>query len=54
MHAQGEAVTSGLKKVTDDMKTKNRAERTGVVSSSAGAAAGVALHAALGCCSTCA
>ncbi|XP_042521124.1 cyclase-associated protein 1-like [Macadamia integrifolia] len=30
----GKSVTSGLRKVTDDMKTKNRAERTGVVSSS--------------------
>ncbi len=28
---KGEAVTSGLKKVTDDMKTKNRADRTAVV-----------------------
>lgn len=28
---QGEAVTSGLRKVTDDMKTKNRADRTGAV-----------------------
>ncbi|KAM6563179.1 hypothetical protein CsatB_023177 [Cannabis sativa] len=30
----GKPVTSGLRKVTDDMKTKNRAERTGVVGSS--------------------
>ena len=29
-------MTKGLKKVTDDMKTKNRADRTGVVSTSAG------------------
>ncbi|XP_042494816.1 cyclase-associated protein 1 [Macadamia integrifolia] len=29
----GKPVTSGLKKVTDDMKTKNRADRTGVISS---------------------
>ncbi|KAJ7564243.1 hypothetical protein O6H91_02G009100 [Diphasiastrum complanatum] len=28
---KGEAVTHGLRKVTDDMKTKNRAERSGVV-----------------------
>jgi len=28
-------VTAGLRKVTDDMKTKNRADRSGVVSSSA-------------------
>ncbi|CAN4112354.1 unnamed protein product [Withania somnifera] len=27
----GKSVTSGLRKVTDDMKTKNRADRTGVV-----------------------
>ncbi|XP_059651148.1 cyclase-associated protein 1-like [Cornus florida] len=27
----GKSVTSGLKKVTDDMKTKNRSDRTGVV-----------------------
>ncbi len=33
---QGETVTKGLKKVTDDMKTKNRADRSGVVSTSAG------------------
>ncbi|KAG7035090.1 Cyclase-associated protein 1 [Cucurbita argyrosperma subsp. argyrosperma] len=30
----GKPVTSGLKKVTDDMKTKNRADRVGVVGSS--------------------
>ena len=30
---QGSAVTSGLKKVTDDMKTKNRTDRTGAVPS---------------------
>ena len=29
-------MTKGLKKVTDDMKTKNRADRSGVVSTSAG------------------
>lgn len=28
---QGDSVTSGLKKVSDDMKTKNRTDRTGVV-----------------------
>jgi len=28
---KGEAVSSGLRKVTDDMKTKNRAERSGAV-----------------------
>ncbi|ONM08736.1 Cyclase-associated protein 1 [Zea mays] len=32
-------VTAGLRKVTDDMKTKNRAERSGVVSSAATPAA---------------
>ncbi len=32
---QGEGVTSGLRKVTDDMKTKNRAERSGAVPASA-------------------
>lgn len=32
---QGDNVTTGLKKVTDDMKTKNRADRTGAVPSSA-------------------
>jgi len=31
-------VTGGLRKVTADMKTKNRADRSGVVPSSAGAA----------------
>ncbi|XP_043713653.1 cyclase-associated protein 1 [Telopea speciosissima] len=30
----GKPVTSGLKKVSDDMKTKNRADRTGIISSS--------------------
>jgi len=35
---QGDAVTGGLRKVTADMKTKNRADRPGVVPSSAGAA----------------
>ena len=34
---QGEAVTGGLRRVTDDMKTKNRADRLGMVPSSAGA-----------------
>ncbi|CAK9315882.1 unnamed protein product [Citrullus colocynthis] len=29
--SSGKSVTEGLRKVTDDMKTKNRAERTGVV-----------------------
>lgn len=29
---QGEGVTHGLRKVTDDMKTKNRTARTGVIS----------------------
>ena len=28
---KGEAITSGLRKVTDDMKTKNRADRVGLV-----------------------
>jgi len=42
---QGDAATSGLKRVTDDMKTKNRADRSGVVvpvsaPSKGGAAAG--------------
>ena len=32
---QGDAATSGLKRVTDDMKTKNRADRSGVVPVSA-------------------
>ena len=31
---QGDSVTRGLKKVTDDMKAKNRADRTGTVSAS--------------------
>ena len=31
---QGDAVTSGLRKVTDDMKAKNRADRSGAVPSS--------------------
>ncbi|CAM0875079.1 unnamed protein product [Alopecurus aequalis] len=35
----GTAVTSGLRKVTDDMKTKNRADRSGVVNSAAAAPA---------------
>ena len=38
MLLQGDTVTKGLKKVTDDMKTKNRADRSGVVSTSAGMA----------------
>ncbi len=29
---QGDNVTQGLRKVTDDMKTKNRADRSGAVS----------------------
>ena len=29
---QGDNVTQGLRKVTDNMKTKNRADRTGAVS----------------------
>ncbi|KAA0036607.1 hypothetical protein IC582_001643 [Cucumis melo] len=29
--SSGKSVTGGLRKVTDDMKTKNRAERTGIV-----------------------
>ncbi|CAK7329709.1 unnamed protein product [Dovyalis caffra] len=32
--SSGKSVTSGLRKVTNDMKTKNRAERTGVVGAS--------------------
>ena len=36
---QGAAVTSGLRKVTDDMKTKNRADRSGVVAAAAAAPA---------------
>ena len=28
---QGDKITSGLRKVTDDMKTKNRADRGGLV-----------------------
>lgn len=36
---QGSAVTSGLRKVTDDMKAKNRTDRTGVVSGGPAAAA---------------
>ncbi|XP_047092307.1 cyclase-associated protein 1-like [Lolium rigidum] len=35
----GKAVTTGLRKVTDDMKTKNRADRSGVVNSTAAAPA---------------
>lgn len=37
--AQGTAVTSGLRKVTDDMKTKNRADRSGHVTAMPAAAA---------------
>ena len=29
--AQGDTVTTGLRKVTDDMKTKNRGDRSGAV-----------------------
>ncbi|KAJ4964330.1 hypothetical protein NE237_024269 [Protea cynaroides] len=32
--SSGKSVTAGLRKVTDDMKTKNRADRSGVISSS--------------------
>ncbi|KAK9286041.1 hypothetical protein L1049_014420 [Liquidambar formosana] len=32
--SSGKPVTTGLRKVTDDMKTKNRAERTGIVGAS--------------------
>ncbi len=39
---QGEGVTSGLRKVTDDMKTKNRADRSGVVPALPSAAAAAA------------
>ncbi len=38
MPLQGDTVTKGLKKVTDDMKTKNRADKLGAVSTSAGIA----------------
>jgi hypothetical protein len=31
IHLQGTGVTSGLRKVTDDMKAKNRADRSGHV-----------------------
>uniref|UniRef100_A0A0D3FNE4 Adenylyl cyclase-associated protein n=1 Tax=Oryza barthii TaxID=65489 RepID=A0A0D3FNE4_9ORYZ len=37
--SSGKAVTTGLRKVTDDMKTKNRSDRSGVVSSSTAAPA---------------
>eukprot|EP00899_Mesostigma_viride_P007907 jgi/Mesvir1/17117/Mv07550-RA.1 len=37
---KGEAVTSGLKKVTADMKTKNRTDRTGAVPAAASKAGG--------------
>lgn len=36
--SSGKPVTSGLRKVTDDMKTKNRADRSGVVNSTAATA----------------
>lgn len=36
---QGTGVTSGLRKVTDDMKTKNRADRSGHVTATPAAAA---------------
>ena len=50
---QGDTVTQGLKKVTDDMKTKNRADRSGVVSTTAGPASSE-LHPGFRCdCSTC-
>ncbi len=38
-HPQGEGITSGLRKVTDDMKAKNRADRSGVVPATAAPAA---------------
>ncbi|ACO67197.1 predicted protein [Micromonas commoda] len=34
---KGEAITSGLRKVTDDMKSKNRADRSGLVATGGGA-----------------
>ncbi|KAL5218626.1 hypothetical protein ABZP36_019310 [Zizania latifolia] len=37
--SSGKTVTSGLRKVTDDMKTKNRSDRSGVVSSTTAAPA---------------
>ncbi|KAG7672272.1 hypothetical protein Ndes2526B_g06736 [Nannochloris sp. 'desiccata'] len=37
---KGTAVTAGLKKVTDDMKTKNRSDRTGTVPSSTSTGSG--------------
>ena len=36
-HIKPHYCCAGLRKVTDDMKTKNRADRSGVVSSSAAA-----------------
>ena len=39
---KGEAITSGLRKVTDDMKTKNRADRSGLVGDAPAAAAAAA------------
>jgi len=35
---KGEAITSGLRKVTDDMKSKNRADRSGLVATGGGGA----------------
>lgn len=37
---KGEGITAGLRKVTDDMKAKNRQDRTGVVAATAAPAAG--------------
>ena len=37
---KGEAITSGLRKVTDDMKAKNRTDRSGVVAANAAKPAG--------------
>ncbi|KAH7292588.1 hypothetical protein KP509_29G076200 [Ceratopteris richardii] len=42
---KGEAITSGLRKVTADMKTKNRADRMGVVPSTTGVKGGEGDHA---------
>ena len=39
---KGEAITSGLRKVTDDMKSKNRADRSGFVATGGGGAGGPA------------
>lgn len=38
--SKGEQVTSGLRKVTDDMKTKNRTDRTGAVSATSSSKGG--------------